>query len=53
MYICNFTVEIDSDSEKVSERLFHRLFETILEEDYVLALAAEMPIPGSLAMTEE
>jgi hypothetical protein len=52
-FLIHMTVEIDSDSERVAERLFHELFELILDEPYVVGLAANKPIPGTIQAEEE
>jgi hypothetical protein len=51
-FLIHMTVEIDSESENVAERLFHWLFEFILDEPYVIALAAEKPVPGTIQEEE-
>jgi hypothetical protein len=52
-FLIHMTVEIDSESENVAERLFHGLFDVILDEPYVIALAAEKPVPGTIQEEEE
>jgi hypothetical protein len=52
-YLIHTTIEIDAESENVAERLFHGLFDVILDEPYVIALAAEKPVPGTIQEEEE
>ena len=51
-YVVNITVELDAENETVAERQFHRLFETLVDEDYVMAIAADKPVPGTVRDSE-
>jgi hypothetical protein len=47
-FIVNFTVLFDTENAREAMRLRHKLFEVIIDEDYVLGLAGDPVIPGEL-----
>ena len=52
-FLQNITVELDAETQNVAERLSHRLFELLLDEDYVMGLSAASPYEGGLLDSEE